>query len=112
MTKVAPWQVWHADLNPVEGHEQGDSRPVLVVSSSFHLRLTASALVTVLPLTTVERPGLLHRVAVRTRDGTSYAITEQVRTISRRRLRGEPIARLQPGEIASVREVFAQMLDV
>lgn len=112
MPKIAPWQVWRADLNPVDGHEQGGGRPVLVVSSRFHLRLTGGALLTVLPLTSTERPGLLHRIPVSTRDGTTFAITEQIRTISDRRLRGQPIARLEPDEIAAVRDVFAQMLDL
>lgn len=112
MAQLAPWQVWYADLNPVEGHEQGGGRPVLVVSSRFHIRLTGGTLVTVLPLTTTERPGLLHRLPVTMRNGTIYAITEQVRTISRHRLRGQPIASLSPDEIAETREVFGQMLDL
>lgn len=83
-----------------------------MVSSRFHIRLTAGALLTVLPLTTTERPGLLHRLPVTTKDGTTCAITEQVRTISRRRLQGEPVARLGPDEVARVREVLAQTLDL
>jgi len=112
MPPPAPWQVWYAELNPVQGHEQGEARPVLVVSSRFHLRLTGGTLVTVLPLTTRERPTLLHRVPIVMKDGTTYAITEQVRTISRQRLRGQPVVRLKPDEIANVRETFMQMLDL
>ena len=37
--------------------KQGKDRPGLVVSSEFHLNLTGRALVTVLPLTSVQRPG-------------------------------------------------------
>ncbi|MEV4507722.1 type II toxin-antitoxin system PemK/MazF family toxin [Dactylosporangium sp. NPDC049525] len=49
MTAVQPWQVWWVDLDPTEGREHAGRRPVLVVSSAFHLRLTGEALVTVLP---------------------------------------------------------------
>lgn len=110
--KLAPWQIWRADLEPTEGHEQGETRPVLIVSSSFHLRLTGNALLSVLPLTTVARPGLLHRVPLATKDGTSYVITEQIRTISRRRLVGQPLLRLDADDVATVREILSQMLDL
>lgn len=113
MSKPAPWQVWEADLDPVEGREQGGRRPVLVVSSPFHLNLTAAALVTVLSLTTAAQPGWLHRVRLDVGRTTSYVITEQVRTISRARLVGNsPIKRLNADEIAAVREVLAEMIDL
>ncbi|WP_416211116.1 type II toxin-antitoxin system PemK/MazF family toxin [Frankia sp. Cr2] len=48
------------------GREQAGQRPVLVVSSRFHLALTGGALVSVLPLTTRERPGWVHRVRIDT----------------------------------------------
>lgn len=112
MAKLAPWQIWRADLDPSEGHEQGKTRPVVIVSSPFHLRLTGNALITVLPLTTVDRPGLLHRVPLTTKDGTSYVITEQIRTISRKRLVGQPLLRLDPRDVAQVREVLGQMIDL
>lgn len=112
MATLAPWQIWRAALDPAESDEQGQTRPVLIVSSSFHLRLTGYALATVLPLTTTERHSLLHRVPVTIGDSVGYVITEQIRTISRRRLLGEPILRLDAPEIAQVREVFQRMLDL
>ena len=78
-------QVWFVDLEPVRGREQGKDRPAMVVSSSFHLALTNRQLVTVLPLTSVERPGWLHRVPVGA--GGSWVITEQIRTVSASRFR-------------------------
>jgi mRNA interferase MazF len=112
VTRLAPWQIWYADRNPTEGREQSGQRPVLVVSSTFHLRLTGSALVTVLPLTTVERPGWLHRIPLSMRRSTTFVITEQLRTISRDRLSGEPVGRLTTEEIAEVRDVLGQMIDL
>jgi mRNA interferase MazF len=97
---VKPWQIWWAD-----------GQPVLVVSSPFHLAVTGNALATVLPLTTRERPGWLHRVAVKGPCPASYVLTEQVRTIAVSRLSGPPHT-LQPEEIAEIRRVLAKMLDL
>jgi len=108
---VKPWQIWWADLDPAEGHEQAGTRPVLVVSSPLHLAVTGRALATVLPLTTRERPGWLHRIPVKGPGAVSYVVTEQVRTIAVSRLAGPPQT-LQPEEIAEVRRVLAKMLDV
>ena len=77
---IEPGQVWFVDFDPVRGREQDKDRPALVVSSRFHLDLTANQLVSVLPLTSVERPGWVHRIRVGS--GASWVITEQVRTVS------------------------------
>lgn len=63
--RIEPGSVWFCDFGPVRGREQGKDRPAVVVSSTFHLDLTDRALVTVLPLTSVERPGWLQRVLAR-----------------------------------------------
>ncbi|MBN9610220.1 MAG: hypothetical protein BGO26_02020 [Actinobacteria bacterium 69-20] len=108
---VQPGSVWFCDFDPVRGHEQGKDRPAVVVSSEFHLRLTAGALVTVLPLTSVERPGWLHRVQVS--GGRGWVITEQVRTVSAQRLRRPaPEISLTPEEWAEVQRVLRKMLAV
>lgn len=114
MTAVRPWQVWWAALDPTEGREQAGRRPVLVVSSVFHLRLTGEALVTVLPVTTRERSGWLHRVPVYpTSRPVGFVITEQVRTVARSRLQGQrPAWVLADDEISAVKTVLKQMIDV
>ena len=106
--------MWWVDLEPVAGREQGKSRPALVVSSAFHLRLVRGELLTVLPLTTVERTGWLHRVEVSLPGlKAGWAITEQVRTISATRLtRTKPIGRLDDDQIEAVRSVLGRMLDI
>lgn len=105
-----PGAVWLCDFEPVRGREQGKDRPALVVSSDFHLRLTAGALVTVLPLTSVERAGWLHRVPV---GGSGWVITEQVRTISSQRFRRPaPEIALTEETLDEVRRVLARMLIV
>lgn len=107
--QVEPGSVWFCDFNPVRGHEQGKDRPALVVSSAFHLRLTAGALATVLPLTSVERRGWLHRVHVEA--GESWVITEQLRTVSVQRFRRPaPEISLTPDELGEVRRILSRML--
>ncbi len=109
--RIQPGEVWFVDFEPVRGHEQGKDRPALVVSSAFHLAVTQGQLVTVLPLTSVERAGWVHRVPIV--NGGGWVITEQVRTVSAQRFRRQ--AReivLTADELAEVRRVFAQMLAV
>ena len=104
---VEPGQVWFVDFEPVRGREQGKDRPAVVVSSHFHLDLTAGRLITVLPLTTVERPGWVHRV----RAGDGWVITEQVRTVSAERLRRyAPELALSTEQLAEVSYVLGKML--
>lgn len=103
--------MWFVDFDPVRGREQGNERPALVVSSRFHLAVTVSQLVSVLPLTSVERPGWMHRIHVDAGDG--WVITEQVRTVSVGRLRRfAPEIALSEAELDEVRHVLARMLYV
>lgn len=96
------------DLDPVRGREQGKDRPSVVVSSAFHLRLTRGALAIVLPVTSVERAGWLHRIPI---GSGSWVITEQVRTVSVRRFRRpDPEITLTEAQLAHIREVLTRML--
>lgn len=107
--QIEPGHVWFVDFEPVRGREQGKDRPALVVSSRFHLDLTMGHLVTVLPLTSVERRGWLHRIHVAA--GGGWVITEQIRTVSAERLRRyAPEITLAEGELDEVRHVLTQML--
>lgn len=108
---IDPGQVWFVDFDPVRGREQGKDRPALVVSSRFHLGLTGGELVTVLPLTTVERPGWLHRVHVAA--GGGWVITEQLRTVPATRFRRyAPEIRLADDERTEVRRILAQLIGI
>jgi len=108
---IEPGHVWFVDFDPARGREQGKDRPALVVSSRFHLDLTASQLVSVLPLTSVERPGWMHRVRITS--GGGWVITEQVRTVSADRFRRHaPELTPSSDELDEVRHVLAQMLAV
>jgi mRNA interferase MazF len=108
---VQSGQVWFVDFEPIRGREQGKDRPALVVSSRFHLRLTGRELATVLPLTTVERPGWLHRVHVAA--GGGWMITEQIRTVSVSRFRRyAPEIALTDDERREVRQILSRLLDI
>lgn len=102
--------MWFVDFEPVRGREQGKDRPALVVSSHFHLALTTGELVTILPLTTVERPGWLHRVRVAA--GGGWVITEQLRTVAASRFRRyAPEIQLSEDERTEVRRILSQLID-
>jgi len=81
-------EVWFARLDPVEGHEQGGTRPVMVLSPDI-LTASLAALVTVVPITS-RKKAIRSRVEVKPPEGglitVSYIICEQVRTISTSRL--------------------------
>lgn len=106
---VRPGSVWFCDFEPVRGREQGRDRPALVVSSEFHLKLTGSGLITVLPLTSVERPNWLHRVHVDS--GNGWVITEQIRTLSAERFRRPaPEITLTAYELEEVQRILTRLL--
>jgi mRNA interferase MazF len=91
------------DLNPVAGHEQGGVRPVVVVS---HPRYAAvPGLFIAVPLTTRHR-GLEHHVEIAADKRTglkqvSYAMTEQVRTMSQERA-GRQLGRVSDDALTAI----------
>lgn len=75
------------DLSPARGREQDGHRPVLVVAGAAYLG-TIDSLVLCVPVTSVERRWPNH-VAVEGPTGLavpSWAMTEQIRSVSRGRL--------------------------
>ena len=97
-------EVWVVDLDPTRGHEQAKTRPCIVVSDDRFNR-SASGLVVVVPLTTVGR-GIPWHIRVGPEDGgvreESFAMTDQVRAVSRERLVGDPWGRVSPGVMATI----------
>ncbi|WP_298226851.1 type II toxin-antitoxin system PemK/MazF family toxin [Gryllotalpicola sp.] len=79
--------VW-ADLDPSVGREQGGRRPVVVVASDLFLE-QADTLAIIVPATTSDR-GWPNHVPLRGADLSlarpTFAMTEQVRTVTRDRL--------------------------
>jgi len=85
---VSRGDVWLVRLDPVRGHEQGGTRPALVVSADL-LNRGAAGLAIVVPLTTRDRGINLH-VRLEPPEGglaqPSFAKCEDVRSISAERL--------------------------
>ena len=80
-------EVWWALPDPAVEREQPGRRPVLIVSNErFHR--TVTTLVVVVPVTTKDRdwPNHVELNAGAGVEQRSFAMTEQVRTISRQRL--------------------------
>lgn len=82
-------EIWYVNLEPVEGHEQGGDRPALIISVD-KVNTGNSGLCTIIPITSTRR-GIPGHVDIKPPEGglknESYAMCEQIRTISRNRLR-------------------------
>jgi mRNA interferase MazF len=112
MSSVQPWQIWWIDLGNPIGHEQGGRRPGVVVASELHCRFPIE-MTLVVPLTTRSRR-LPHHVPVNSTESglatSSFARTEDVRSVSTRRLVGDsPIGRLSEEEQREVRRWLRRM---
>lgn len=83
-------EIYRADLDPVVGHEQGGSRPFLVLSVTAVNRAPVD-LALGLPLTTTDHGSKLH-VRIEPHESgltrISYAMPEMVRSLSTERFRG------------------------
>ena len=101
---VEPGEVWWALPDPAVGREQSGRRPVLIVSNE-RVHRTVTTLVVVVPVTTKDR-GWLNHVELNAGAGVeqrSFAMTEQVRTISRQRL-AKKIGVVEGSVLRDVRE--------
>jgi len=82
-------EVWFVGLNPVNGHERGGDRPALIISVD-KVNAGPSNLCTIVPITTKWK-GIPGHVEIIPPEGgldrKSYAMCEQIRTISRNRLK-------------------------
>ncbi len=85
--EIWPGDVVWADFGGTVGHEQMGRRPALVVSNTQYLSLVEE-LVIVVPLTTKNRGWDNHVEVGAALPQSSWAMTEQLRTIDRRRLSG------------------------
>lgn len=107
--EISPWEVWWADFDPQPGREQARLRPAIVVGTSFACQLP-NQLALVVPCTTTDRRLPFHpRVA--SLGQPSFAMCDQLKSISRQRLTRRLRARLEPDEIDAIRFVLRQMID-
>lgn len=102
MTDLPPGDIVWVYLSPVVGHEQNGRRPAVIISSHGHLSI-ADTLVTVTPVTSVDRGWSNHiRLQPSVLKRPSWAMTEQVRTISRERVASHA-GRVDPETLARIR---------
>lgn len=104
--------VWVVDLDPTRGHEQAKMRPCVVVSDDRFNR-SASGLVVIVPLTSVDRAIPWHVRVTRADGGVrqeSWAMVDQLRTVSRERLAGDPWGRVSSTVIAAIEERLRLLL--
>jgi len=102
-------EIWLGNLNLNRGAEIGKIRPVLIIQADF-LIAQGEPTIVVLPLTTQVRPSKepLH-VTIPQRDDleqTCQVMTEQPRTLNRRRIVEGPLTRLTPDEMQLVERSF------
>ncbi len=110
---LARGEVWTVWLDPVVGHEQGGRRPVLVVSSDL-LHAIPSGLAIVVPIATRDRGVRSHVPIVLPEGGLSqpsFAMTEQLRTVSRRRCERR-LGRVEAATMAAVLARVRLFLDL
>lgn len=101
-------QIWNGDFGNPVGHEQARVRPLLVVSGD---RFSATELVTVLPITTAQRPYPTRVELDGPLEQICYIQVEQIRTVSMRRLINY-LADIDPAAMATVEDVLALFLEL
>lgn len=97
--------VWLVRLDPVEGSEQGKTRPCLIVSppdaSPYHISI-------IIPLTTKSRPTRFRPPIRYVKDG--LALVDQVRTVSHRRML-KRLGRMEDAEVVRILAVLREMFE-
>ena len=98
--------IYIADLNPTRGSEIRKVRPVVVVSRDAMNRFLDT--VVICPLTTSLHPRWRGRLQVRCAGQDAEIAVDQIRTISKQRLRNR-IDRLPANDASQLRRIIAEM---
>lgn len=106
-------EVWQIDFDPVQGHEQGGTRPGLVLSNDTYNH-SAAQMVIVAPITSRFR-NIPMRVPVDPPEGglraRSFIKCEDLRAVSTTRL-SRRLGTLSPGTIAEVADRLRILLNL
>ena len=106
-------EVWYADFDPVVGHEQGGTRPGLIISSNTFGAGPAD-MVIALPITSTDKAVRLH-VPVQPPEGglrvLSFIKCEDIRAISKQRL-GRQLGEMSDDTMAQVELILQTLLDL
>ena len=100
------YEIYFADLDPAMGGEKRKVRPVVIVSrSGLNRRLDT---VVVCPITTMLHPGWPSRYRIRCAGRISEIAVDQIRSISKQRLRNR-IDRLSSRDSHELRGIVTEM---
>lgn len=107
-------EIYYADLSPTIGTEINKRRPVLIVSNEANNR--AANTVTVLPITSNVSRRYPFEIALSPKDSglpkPSKAQAQQIRTISKERIRGEALGRLGAAAMRNAADAMRLHLDL
>lgn len=109
MTDLTPGDIVWVKPDVTVGREQAGRRPAVVVSGADYLA-TVNTLAIVVPITGVNRKWPNH-IPIAGLSRASWAMTEQVRTISRDRI-VERAGRTDAGTLASIRRWIGDFLEL
>jgi len=107
-------EIYYADLSPTVGSEINKRRPVLIVSNDANNR--AANTVTVLPITSNVSRVYPFEIPLSPKESglpkPSKAQAQQIRTISKERLRGEALGRLSATLMRKAGDAICLHLDL
>ncbi|MEJ1087204.1 type II toxin-antitoxin system PemK/MazF family toxin [Microbacterium sp. Mu-80] len=107
--ELAPRDIVWMDPDPTVGREQAGRRPAVVVAGRSYLHVV-DALAIILPVTSVNRRWPNH-VPISTLPVPSWAMTEQLRAVSRDRLHGD-LGRVDEATFLQIQSWLSDHLDL
>jgi mRNA interferase MazF len=106
LTSPERYEVYFADLNPTIGSEINKIRPVVVISDNE--MNTNLQTVVICPLTSKLHPKWRTRLQINCADKQAEIAVDQIRTISKKRLR-QKIDRLSVSQASLLRRIITEM---
>lgn len=96
-------EIYYADLNPIYGHEQGGTRPVLVLQNDVGNYYSPTLIVTAATRRTFKKPSQPTHVALDDAEGLdpSLFMLEVIRTIDKRRVKSY-VGKLTEGQMEKI----------
>ena len=105
-------EIYHADLNPVFGSEQGGYRPVLIIQNNRgnqHSPTVIVAAITSQPKTKLPTHVPIH--GIRGLEKESFVLLEQIRTVDKRRL-DDYVGRLNRDQMNKVEKALRTSMEI
>jgi mRNA interferase MazF len=106
LTSPERYEIYFADLNPTIGSEINKIRPVVVISDNE--MNTNLQTVVICPLTSKLHPKWRTRLQINCADKQAEIAVDQIRTISKKRLR-QKIDRLSVSQASLLRRIITEM---